>query len=87
MYHADLDRSDSDDEDEIGTVTSVSEQYINEALVPNDEGSIGSIGGNDQAVADVSTDVDGLSCQELERRYKGVDPLGAWCLCSKCNIE
>ena len=79
----DLDRSDSDDEDQIGAVASVFEPYINEPLVPNDEG----IGGDGQAVADASTDVDGLSRQELERRYEGVDPLGTWCLCSNCNVE
>ena len=79
----DLDRSDSDDEDQIGAVTSVFEPYINEPLVPNDEG----IGGDGQAVADASTDVDGLSRQDLERRYEGVDPLGPWCLCSNCNVE
>ena len=75
--------NDSDEEIEVTAVASIFELYLNEPLVPKDDG----IRGQNQAVADENKNVDGLTRQELENRYERVKPLETWCICSHCRPE
>ena len=75
--------NDSDEEIEVVAVASIFEPYLNEPLIPDDEG----IRGENQIVADESKDVDGLTRQELENRYLRAKPLETWCVCSYCRLE
>ena len=60
--------NDSDEEIEVTAVASISELYLNEPLVPKDDG----IRGQNQAVDNENKNVDGLTRQELENRYERV---------------
>ena len=75
--------NDSDEEIEVVAVASIFEPYLNEPLIPDDEG----IRGENQIVADESKDVDGLTRQELESRYLRAKLLETWCVCSYCRLE
>ena len=53
--------NDSDEEIEVVAVASIFEPYLNEPLIPDDEG----IRGENQIVADESKDVDGLALMQM----------------------
>ena len=63
--------NDSDEEIKVTAVASIFELYLNEPLVPKDDG----IRGQNQAVADGNKNVDGHTRRELENRYERVKPL------------
>ena len=75
--------NDSDEEIEEAAVPSIYEPYLNEPLVPKNDGSRG----QNQAVADENKDVDGLTRQELENRCERVNPLETWCVWSHCRLQ
>ena len=60
--------NDSDEEIEVIAVASIFELYLNEPLVPKDDG----IRGQNQAVDNENKNVNGLTRQELENRYERV---------------
>ena len=60
--------SDSDEEIEVTAVASIFELYLNEPLVPKDDG----IRGQNQVVDNENKNVDGLTRQEFENRYERV---------------
>ena len=60
--------NDSDGEIEVTAVASIFGLYLNEPLVPKDDG----IRGQNQAVDNENKNVDGLTRQELENRYERV---------------
>ena len=60
--------NDSDEEIEVTAVARIFELYLNEPLVPKDDG----IRGQNQAIDNENKNVDGLTRQELENRYERI---------------
>ena len=60
----------SDSDEEIDVAAGIFEPYLNEPLIPDNEG----IRGENQIVTDETKDIDGLTGQELENRYLKAKP-------------